>query len=70
MNAKESTAPPRTPAQVRAEIERARQQIESSVVGLREQMAMRTDWREWVRRRPGLFLAGAFVLGVALGSRR
>ncbi len=70
MNAKEAANPNRTPAQVRAEIERARQQIESSVVGLREQMAMRTDWREWVRRRPGLFLAGAFVLGFALGSRR
>ncbi len=67
---KSERRPPRTPEQVRADIERARQQIESSVVGLRQQLAIGTDWRKWVRERPGLFVAGAFALGFVLGNRR
>jgi hypothetical protein len=59
----------RSPEQVRAEIERVREQIVSSATALREEVAMRTDWREWVRRRPGLVLAGAFALGFWIGSR-
>ncbi len=60
----------RDAAQVRADIARAREQIASSAVALREEMAMRTDWREWVRRRPGLFLSGAFAVGFLMGRRQ
>jgi hypothetical protein len=60
----------RSPDQVRAEIARARQQIATSIVELRREVAQSADWRAWVRRNPMLFLSGAFVLGFVLGSRR
>jgi hypothetical protein len=59
----------RTPADVRAEIERTREEIVSSANALRREMAMRMDWKRWVRQNPGLFIAGAFVLGFWLGAR-
>ncbi|MBI3180804.1 MAG: hypothetical protein HYZ28_01535 [Myxococcales bacterium] len=58
------------PQLIRDEIARARDQIATSAEALRRHMASSTDWREWVRRRPGLFLAGAFALGFLIGSRR
>ncbi|MGQ0504420.1 MAG: DUF3618 domain-containing protein [Myxococcaceae bacterium] len=70
MNVKQESGATRTADQVKAEIERARQQIESSVTGLRQEMAMRTDWHEWVRRRPGLCLAAAFTVGFVIGTRK
>lgn len=60
----------RTPEEVRAEIVRARNQITLSAQALRTEVVTRMDWREWVRRRPLLFVAGAFTLGVMLGTRR
>ena len=60
----------RRPEQVRAEIQKARAQIALSAQQLRHEVARRTDWRELVRQRPVACLAGAFVLGVWLGSRR
>lgn len=60
----------RSPEQVRAEIERAREQIQESVVALRQEVAEVVDWREWVRARPGLCLGAAFAIGFYLGSRR
>ena len=59
----------RQPAEVRAEIERAREQIASSAEALRHEVAMRTDWREWVRRKPALFLMGAFAVGFFIAKR-
>lgn len=59
----------RTQEDVRAEIERARAQIQSSVVALKHEMSRAVDWREWVRRRPGLCLGAAVALGVYLGYR-
>lgn len=59
----------KTPAQVREEIERAREQIQSSVVALRYEVSSVADWREWVRRRPGLFIGAAFGIGFYLGLR-
>jgi hypothetical protein len=59
----------RTPDEVRAEIERTREEIVSSANALRREMAMRMDWKRWVRQNPGLFIAGALVLGFWLGMR-
>lgn len=60
---------PRSAAQVRADIERARAQIAASMSALREEVAHRTDWREWVRERPALFLGAAVAVGFWLGYR-
>ena len=35
-----------------------------------EEIARSTDWREWVRRRPGTFVAAAFAVGFLIGRRR
>ncbi len=59
----------RDAAEVREEIERAREQVASSARALRQQVAMRADWRESVRRRPYLCLAGALAVGFVLGMR-
>ena len=64
---------PRTTDEARAEIERAREQIQSSVLALREEMSRvgrAVDFRQWVRRRPALCLGVAFGLGFYLGSRK
>ena len=63
-------SPAKSPEQVRAEIERARQEIQASVVELRQEVATAVDWREWVRRRPGVCVGAAFMIGFYLGSRR
>ncbi len=70
MNGRNETRSERSLADVRAEIDRTREEIVSSAAALREQVAMRMDWRRWVRRNPGFFLASAFGEGVWLGSRR
>lgn len=61
----------RSPELVRAErdIALARERVSQSVLALRDAVAKQTDWREWVRRNPGLFMAGAFTLGLLWGSR-
>lgn len=55
--------------QIRRDIERTREQLATSVVALKHEVAVRTDWREWVRRRPGLVLGAAFAVGLYLGTR-
>lgn len=61
----------RSPELLRAErdIALARERVSQSVMALRDAVAKQTDWREWVRTHPGLFVAGAFALGLLLGSR-
>ena len=59
----------RDPAEVREEIERAREQVAFSARALRQRMAMRTDWRAWVRRRPYLYVAGVLAMGILIGRR-
>jgi ElaB/YqjD/DUF883 family membrane-anchored ribosome-binding protein len=60
----------RTPAELREEIERTRADLVLSVSALREEVAARTDWREWVRRRPLMSVGIAFTVGYLLGERR
>jgi len=57
-------------AQAEADVERARERVAQSVMALRNEVVRRTDWREWIGRRPGTFLATAFVLGFLWGFRR
>lgn len=64
-----SEVTPRTSTQVRADIERARAQIAESMSALRDEVAHRTDWRQWVRQRPGLCLGAAFAVGFWLAYR-
>jgi hypothetical protein len=52
-----------------AEIERSRQRLVASLGALREEITTLTDWREWIRRRPAPFVAGAFAVGFWLGWR-
>ncbi len=61
----------RSPELVRAvrDIALARERVSQSVLALRDAVAKQTDWREWVRRHPGLFVAGPFALGLLWGSR-
>ena len=65
----ETSLAPRSAEEVRAEIERAREQIQTSVLALREEVGRVSDWRAYVRRRPGLWLGAAFAAGFFLGSR-
>ena len=60
---------PRDPAEIRAEIERTREQIASATQALRHEVAVRIDWREWVRRRPAYCLVGAFAVGFLIARR-
>ena len=53
-----------------ADVQRARERVAQSVMALRNEVVRRTDWREWFRRHPGTFLAGAFGLGLLWGLRR
>ena len=59
-----------TPSEVREEIDRARDQIASSAVALRQEISAKTDWREWIRGRPTAFILGAFAVGLMFGIRR
>jgi hypothetical protein len=52
-----------------AEIERSRERLAASFGALREELTTLTDWREWMRRRPVPFVAGAFALGFLMGWR-
>lgn len=69
---------PRDPKQERdaalaragAELERARERFFLSMSAVEREVARTLDWREWVRRRPGLVLALAFVVGAFLGRRK
>jgi hypothetical protein len=63
-------AEPRTPEAVRAEIERTRAELATSVSALRHEVAQATDWRLWVQKRPLLCVGAAFMLGFLLAQRR
>ncbi|MCY1045507.1 DUF3618 domain-containing protein [Corallococcus sp. bb12-1] len=61
---------PRTSAALREEIERTRAELATSVSALREEVAVATDWRQWVRRHPYACVGTAFLVGYVVGSRR
>lgn len=57
-------------ARTEVELVRARERVVVSVLALRREVVRTTDWREWVRRRPGALLAAAFAVGFLAGTRR
>ncbi|WP_257455929.1 DUF3618 domain-containing protein [Archangium lipolyticum] len=59
---------PQTPEQIRAEIARTRAELALSVSELREEVARRADWREWVRQRPLACVGAAFFIGFLIGN--
>ena len=65
-----SRSSPRSEAELREEIERARSQVADTAQALRRQMHDIGDVRYWVRRNPGLTLGIAFAAGLWLGIRR
>jgi hypothetical protein len=48
----------------------ARERVVRSLNALRAELTRRSDWHEWVARRPGTFLVTAFVFGFMIGQRR
>jgi ElaB/YqjD/DUF883 family membrane-anchored ribosome-binding protein len=50
------------------EIARAREAVAQSITALEQEISRTLDWREWMRRRPYLAVAGAFTVGALLGS--
>ena len=65
-----SRSSPRSEAEVREEIERARTQVVDTAQALRRQLHDVWDVRQWVARRPALTLGIAFAAGLWLGIRR
>ena len=59
----------RDAGEIRAGIEKARQEIELSVTDLRNEVKRSLDLSRWVREHPAAFLGGALALGFALGFR-
>lgn len=61
---------PRSADAIRADLERARAELALSLQDLRVEVARAVSFREWYRRHTGLFLIGAFALGVAIATRK
>lgn len=57
-------------ARTETDIALARARVVRSVDALRSELIRRTDWHEYVARRPLTFLATAFAVGFVLGRRR
>jgi hypothetical protein len=62
-------APGRTSAQIRADIERQREELGHSVAALRTRVGELTDWRRQVREHQRELAIGAAVIGFAIGVR-
>jgi hypothetical protein len=61
-------APGRSPSQIRADMERTRGELSQSVDLLRGRVAELTDWRGQLRRHQDTIVAGAAVVGFAVGA--
>jgi hypothetical protein len=59
----------RSTAEIRSSIEANRMELALSLDRLRGEVAQLTDWRAHVQRHRGQLIAGAAVLGVAVGIR-
>jgi len=55
-----------TPREIETDIERTRERLGSHLVELEEKVEAATDWREYFRARPHIFLGAAFVSGATL----
>ena len=60
-------APGRTSEEIRADIERQRQELSHSVEALRHRVGELTDWRRQVREHRRELVIGAAVVGFAVG---
>jgi hypothetical protein len=60
--------PGRSAAEIRRDIDLQRRQLGSSVEALRGRVTELTDWRRQVREHRGQLIAGAAVVGFALGG--
>jgi hypothetical protein len=61
-------APGRSSAEIRADIERTRGELSVSVEGLRTRVAELTDWRRQLHEHREQLIAGAAVVGFAVGA--
>ena len=61
-------APGRSSAEIRADIERQRQELSQSVEALRGRVTELTDWRRQVREHRRELVIGAAVVGFAVGG--
>jgi hypothetical protein len=61
-------APGRSSAEIRADIERQREQLSHSVEALRGRVTELTDWRRQVREHKRELVIGAAVVGFAIGG--
>ena len=55
---------------VKVDIERTREALTRSVSALQTELVATADWRHWVRKSPVPCVAGAFIIGFLLGTRR
>lgn len=65
-----AVAEPRSAERIRADLERARAELATSVQALKAEVARTVDLRGYYRRHPGAFLLTAFTVGLIVGSRR
>ena len=61
-------APGRSSAEIRADIERQRQELSRSVEALRTRVTELTDWRRQVREHRRELIVGAAIVGFAVGG--
>jgi hypothetical protein len=61
-------APGRSSAEIRADIERQREELGQSVEALRTRVGELTDWRRQVREHRRELVIGAAVVGFAVGG--
>ncbi|HEX6116016.1 MAG TPA: DUF3618 domain-containing protein [Solirubrobacterales bacterium] len=61
-------APGRTPDQIRNDMERTRGELSQSVDLLRTRVAELSDWRGQLRQHQDQIVAGAAVVGFAVGA--
>ena len=59
----------RSPAEIRSSIEANRMELAVSLERLRGEVAQLTDWRAHLERHRGQLIAGAAIVGFAVGVR-